>query len=145
MDRSVLTPSGDVHLPEDESPLVLRFAAPNGPMSVVIEDDGRVAYAYLLDGARIVGDVWLYNVVEAPEDEAWRTQERPPFLNPKRFCASGVARLHVSSPITCAWDADTVLVRVGDEVWARLWPGAKPGCSRFARQAGPLAKPLVPP
>ena len=29
--------------------------------SAVFEDDGKVAYAYLLDDGRIVADVWLYN------------------------------------------------------------------------------------
>ena len=33
--------------------------------AVVIDDDGRAAYAYLRDPQRrIVGDVWLYNVVD---------------------------------------------------------------------------------
>jgi hypothetical protein len=29
------------------------------PFSVVVEDDGRVAYAYLMHGDAIIGDVWL--------------------------------------------------------------------------------------
>lgn len=38
---------------------VRRFA--HGGWTVVVEDDDRVAYAYLLHEGRIVGDVWLYN------------------------------------------------------------------------------------
>lgn len=125
------------------SPMILRFAAPAGPMSVVIEDDGRVAYAYLLDGSKIVGDTWLYNVDESPVDSSWRRQSQRPFLNPMRFCtAESLARLDAHSPIACIWEGDSVVVAVRGEVWARLWRGAKPGCSRFALRPGPLAKPL---
>ena len=44
--------------------LVLRYDEPDGGRSVVLEDDGRVAYAYLLEKDTIVSDVWLYNVAE---------------------------------------------------------------------------------
>ncbi|MEL6732644.1 MAG: hypothetical protein AAFP83_16055, partial [Bacteroidota bacterium] len=36
-------------------------AEKNPAYAVVIEDDQKVAYAYLLHQGKIVGDVWLYN------------------------------------------------------------------------------------
>src|ERR687898_201513 len=53
--------------------------------SAVFEDDGKVAYAYLLDDGRIVADVWLYNRAAAPEAPEWRDRSKAPFLNPRGF------------------------------------------------------------
>jgi hypothetical protein len=61
---------------------------------VVLEDDGRVAYAYLKDHGAIVADVWLYNVAEAPDQNHWRDKSNLPFLNPGKYCTAG--------PIPCS-------------------------------------------
>jgi len=68
--------------------LLLRLDSPDGRLSVMLEDDGRVAYAYLLQDGKVVGDVWLYNVVETPERVDWKDRSQMPFLNPKRFCST---------------------------------------------------------
>jgi hypothetical protein len=39
-----------------------------GDWEVIVEDDDRVAYAYLVREGRILADVWLYNRMPAP----WR-------------------------------------------------------------------------
>lgn len=36
--------------------------------SAMIVDDGRVAYAYLMQYEDTIADVWLYNLEEAPEN-----------------------------------------------------------------------------
>jgi len=53
--------------------------------SVVIEDDGKVAYAYLLNKDEIVSDVWLYNQRQTPEQPEWTEKSRMPFLNPRNY------------------------------------------------------------
>jgi hypothetical protein len=56
--------------------------------SAVFEDDGKVAYAYLLSEDRIVADVWLYNRIAAPQEPEWRDRSKAPFANPQGFAAS---------------------------------------------------------
>ena len=55
--------------------ILLQFRSPDPRYSVVIEDDGRVAYAYLLHDDEIVGDVWLYNHGPAPAEPEWRSPD----------------------------------------------------------------------
>ena len=39
-----------------------KFVSEDGEFALMIEDDGKVGYAYLLDAdGHICGDVWLYN------------------------------------------------------------------------------------
>jgi len=122
----------------------LQFHEPDGDRSVVIEDDGRVCYAYLLQNERLVGDVWLYNVSAAPLTVDWRRREDAPFCNPAKYCADAtLPRLRPDSDVSCAWLARGAEIWVSGTLWARLEAGARPGWSRGARIAGPLAKPLI--
>ena len=129
-----------------EDRTLLRFEAPGSDRAVVLEDDGRVAYAYLLDGGAIVADVWLYNVAEAPEQRPWRDRSQPPempFLNPREYCSvEAVRRLSDQSVVVCTWSADGVSVAVDGQELARLVRRSKPGWSRQAVRGGPLARPL---
>lgn len=124
--------------------VLLSFDDPEGHRSVVLEDDGTVAYAYLLDGGAVVGDVWLYNVGEDPININWQNQSSAiPFCNPKKYCTAEVLpRLQPDSEVACAWFANGVRISIMGLLWAQLEPGSKPGWSRKARIAGPLAKPL---
>ena len=127
----------------DSGGFIVRLEGTDG-RSVGIEDDGKVAYAYLLHGERIVGDVWLYNVAETPETVSFRDPALMPFLNPRSFCRadSAVPRLGPSSKLRCEWTAVHVDLFVDDEWIARLREGARPGWSKLASRAGPLARPL---
>jgi hypothetical protein len=49
--------------------------------SVLIEDDGRVAYAYLMEYGDVISDVWLYNHTQAIKVVDWNNQQMP-YLNP---------------------------------------------------------------
>jgi hypothetical protein len=110
---------------------------------VIIDDDGRVAYAYLLDpDGTIVGDVWLYNRLP-PTDEI-DFEGGAPFLNP-----------HAQSPdqplpttpaeLSVEWLMDDALlvaeVRLRGAPLARLTPGSQPGWHAWALN-GPLARPF---
>jgi hypothetical protein len=110
----------------------------------VLEDDGRVAYAYLLENEEIVGDVWLYNVHEAPEAIDWNDRSAMPFANPTRYCAEErLPRITERSAVSCAWSKLGVDVAVDGIDVAHLECGSKPGWSKLAAEAGPLAKPLA--
>lgn len=134
MDDS-MTPTEDV---------LLRFDDKLGHRSVVLEDDGRVAYAYLLNGdSEIVGDAWLYNVGDDPEEVSWQDRSSMPFQNPAKYCvADRPPRLRPDSRIACTWTEQGVTVSVEGIEWVRLEVGCRPGWSLLARIPGPLAKPL---
>src|SRR5262245_34643201 len=124
---------------------------PDSAYSVVFEDDGKVAYAYLRDGTRIVSDVWIYNRGPAPETPEWTlpdARSRLPFTNPVGFVREE-PRPSVKNPsdISARWvyDAETLAaaeVLIRGTRFALLKPGSKPGWSRLASRDGPNAKVL---
>lgn len=118
---------------------------------VCLEDDDRVAYAYLLaPGGGITSDVWLYNVATAPVRGAWieldrtRAVEAMPFLNPQSYVRDSAAtRLEQAEQIDVSWfRADA---RQGADIfldghfYGRVLDGQKPGWAQLARCSGPLA------
>lgn len=118
------------------------FDVSGSQQHVVIEDDDRVAYAYLLDNDnKIVGDVWLYNVEPAPDRlELLDGPEMMPFLNPKEFCSmESISRITYDSNVICVANDGYVSIEVDGLLVARLKAGAKPGWSRLACKHGPLA------
>src|SRR5690242_16435335 len=65
---------------------VLRWREiPGSGLTVILEDDGRVAYAYLKSNGAIVADVWLYNVAEPPERNNWRDKTQLAFSEPAKL------------------------------------------------------------
>ena len=124
--------------------IFLRFDEPETSRAVVLEDDGRVAYAYLLDGGDIISDVWLYNVNEAPDSVNWSDKSTMPFLNPKQFCdVDHFPKLSKQSNVMCNWMQDGVIIKIDNLVMAVLERDHRPGWSRLARLSNPLAQPLI--
>ena len=123
--------------------MLVKLEEPGGDRSLVIEDDDRVAYAYLLRGRQVIADVWLYNVIEAPDAVDWRDKTQLPFLNPKSLCLPATERICDAASVACVWSTGGVDVLVKGQQLARLENGVKPGWSSYARKPGPLAKPLV--
>lgn len=120
---------------------MLEYIDPLSDMSLVVEDDDRVAYAYLRQGTRIVGDVWLYNVQATPDVVDWSNRALMPFLNPRKYVREEPP-IRVDSSICVSWTPTTAYVLRGDVLIARVEIGRRPGWSRQARIAGPLALPL---
>ena len=122
--------------------------------SVVLEDDDRVAYAYLVDrvlsegdGAPpIIGDVWLYNVHPAPPDLGPANRGEPP-LNASPYIRDvHNVRLQDATEIAVRWfvmdERRHAEVVVDGVLNARLCPGSKPGWSRLAAADSPVARRL---
>lgn len=111
--------------------------------SAVFEDDGRVAYAYLLKGGDIIADVWLYNHGEPPDEPEWEDPTRMPFANPNGFASPKPFNpITDASDISFKWNAGnppTVKIFIRGEPFAKLIPGSKPGWSKLAIRDGPLA------
>jgi hypothetical protein len=126
--------------------LMVVVRADDSPWNVVIEDDGRVAYAYLRRAKEIVGDVWLYNRGEAPFEPEWSDRSRAPFANPRAFVVpAGLDPIAEAEECSVEWRFEAggemlqALVSIRGDVVAALWPGAKPGWSKLAAKDGPLA------
>jgi hypothetical protein len=115
--------------------------------SVVIEDNGKVAYAYLLETDKIMGDVWLYNQAPTPTKNEWRKEDRP-FLNPIIYLKDSAVfqPLKDLSEIDVAWTSldnnIRAILNIRHQITVVLEKGAKPGWSNQVRIDGPLAKVL---
>ena len=125
------------------------FCEENYRYSVVIEDDGRVAYAYLLEDEDIIADVWLYNQSATPKIIDWNEQSEMPFLNPLAFIIDegAIEPLSTDEDIEFKWifleDAillKKVIISFGDKLTVALAPDSKPGWSNNVKNNGPLAK-----
>ncbi|RUM06730.1 hypothetical protein [Rhizobium chutanense] len=117
--------------------------------SVIIEDDGAKAYAYLLDSAGVmVSDVWLYNRGPAPETVDWNDPSKLPFSNPAEFVSDlDFKPIASASELSVQWkqSADRPVeaqLWVRGQLFAVLQHGIAPGRSRLAAKDGPLAKVL---
>lgn len=137
----------------DQAGYIRRYACPDSDFVVVVEDDERVAYAYILDEDEIVGDVWLYNRHPSPAqiDRAASTGTAPlnhapcvavdrqlsPPLAPHEDC-------EVMWTMTEQGAVETADVMIRGRLYARLAPGAKPGWCIAAAADGPLARVLFP-
>jgi hypothetical protein len=126
---------------------VVEMRDPRSNYGVVIDEDHKVAYAYLKEGERTVGDVWLYNVRAAPETPEWDTPENAPFMNPRGFALAERPRSYPDARYEFRWlrageAFEGVEIVIDGVLIARLKPGSKPGWSRYARKDGPVAKRL---
>ncbi len=120
----------------------LRLNDPDRDRSVVVEDDGRTGYAYLLESEEIVSDVWLYNCDAAGPPPNWDDPADLPFPNRAEFIVRDALRRDQLGEIKVRWDALGGDLHVRGVVIARVERGAKPGWSRNAAISGPLARPL---
>ena len=117
-------------------------------LSVVIEDNGIVAYAYFYEKGRIVGDVWLYNCLLAPESSQWPDPALLPFLNPARYLKESCRIEPISSKkdVAVEWhdlqSAQEVYacIHVRGELIGCVSNKSKPGWSALVKESGPLAR-----
>lgn len=112
---------------------------------VVIEDDDKAAYAYLLNNGAIVSDVWLYNVAPGSTIPGWETDEEMPFVNPIEYSLPFTPPLSESEMVIVEWKTDkhesvVAAIYLRNELHALLKEGMEPGWCRCARKDGPLAK-----
>lgn len=137
------------------SALVLRMACPSAPeLECEVDDDGdgaRVAYAYLRERGRIVGDVWLYDRGETPERPEWKepdARSRLPFKNSAEFVVAGpFPPIATASEVRIDWTRSPegalgadVLIR--GRLHARVQSGSKPGWCVLAAKDNAIARVL---
>jgi hypothetical protein len=133
-----------------EEGFFLTFSDPSGSsMMVVIEEDEKTCYAYLLEGEEIVGNVWLYNRREAsvtPEWELPNAKQYIPFSNPRSHINHEGPAVSTSDHVCVYWNGNVAAVYLnGKNLHAILHRGDFPGKCIYAAAAGPLAKPYESP
>jgi hypothetical protein len=110
---------------------IVKFHHPSNGWALVVEDNGRVAYAYLRDDtSRTVGDVWLYNTVETPDLPEWKDRKLLPFRNPRGYAENWLPPAPLSdADVRVVWGTSKVgspsaAVYLWGELFAFLEPGA---------------------
>jgi hypothetical protein len=113
--------------------------------AVTVNDDGRVAYAYLTFYGDVVSDVWLYNRAPTPLGSFINTDENHP-LNPADYIKKDpmMMPIYEQSQIHCEWDESEdevieVYITLRRRFTAQLRHGAKPGWNVMVAKDGPLA------
>lgn len=134
----------------DSMTIEIQFDDARSGYSVIFDDDGRAAYAYLRDSTgKIVGDVWVYNRCQAPAEPEWHDVENLPCANAAAFTKPHLdfGPVEKVSELTIEWD-DTPRKQVrarlfkNDLLIAILAEGVMPGWSSMAKKNGPLARVL---
>lgn len=121
---------------------VSSFEEPSGAFRLIVEDDGSVCYAYLLEGEEIIGDVWLYNVGDNPAEVDWSERARMPFQNLARCCREERSIRFDRTRAHCVWQDERARLFVDEQLWAEVGRGDRPGRSLLAAVASPVARPL---
>lgn len=135
----------------DDTGILVEFIHTETGFSVVFDDNGKVAYGYLIQADEtIVADVWLYNRGGTPTDPEWNDIAKMPFRNALAFVTEqevtpvenegeiGVEWLHNESGQLIGAD---ILLR--GELFGRLMINSRPGWAKLARRNGPLARTLT--
>lgn len=127
--------------------MLIEFKDPSERTKVIFEDDGKVAYAYLLVEGVISGDVWLYNVSDTPEEPEGRDPDQLPFLNSRRFVEEEIFEpIDDRNDVVVIWhdcpEGRQATLELKGRVHAILRPNSKPGWCRLAVRASSLARPL---
>jgi hypothetical protein len=129
--------------------LIVDFPSPCGVFKVTVEDNGKVAYAYLKRASEIVGDVWLYNRIRIPDAPEWGDRTKIPFANSRDYVGSG-AILDVAPAadrINIDWEYEgnnpVAFVYVDGDLYGVVGVGDKPGYSRFAIKDSRLGRVMV--
>ena len=128
--------------------MLLNIYNENLGATVIIEDDDKVCYAYLVVDESISSDVWLYNVCDAPSEPEWIEGGEMPFANSVAYISSErMNPITTPSDVALDWISKTdscleVRVKVRGVVHALLRSGAKPGWCRLAVKSSPIARPL---
>lgn len=129
--------------------MIVSFRSPCGRYVLTVEDDGKVAYAYLKCRDDVVGDVWLYNRCPTPDDPEWHDRSKIPFANSRAY-ASERGRLETEvkeSDINVDWESEhgvpVAFVYIARNLYGVVGVDDKPGYARFAVKDGPLARVMI--
>lgn len=128
--------------------ILLEYCCDELGCKVIIDDDGKTGYAYLIVDEEMVSDVWLYNVGLPPQIPEWADWDNLPFANSVEFTLQEhFDSIHDATEISLRWEVGQggfwqVYISLRGVEHAILRPGAKPGWCRLAVKESPIARPL---
>ncbi len=128
--------------------LLLVFKDPESDFTVVVEENSKVAYAYLRQSDQIVGDVWLYNRGPAPPRSEWDDPARMPFANAADYVSDEPPPTDVrEDTVSCRWrhgpkGLEAAEILIHGTVYGMVAPNTRPGWARLASRDGPCARVL---
>ena len=138
--------------------LILEWSDSSPYMIIIEEELYGVVWAYLYFHGKIISDVWLYNLVEAPEDFQSQRNQRgtdgPPLntvqyiMNPQLVPQNPKTEISVIYRDTPdgIFQAEIAVCRIDHKtapiIFAVLREGEKVGWCRNAKESGPCAKSL---
>jgi hypothetical protein len=128
--------------------MLLKYQNDEAGATLVFDDNGKAAYAYLIVNKEVVSDVWLYNVGEPPQKQEWLDRKKLPFANPYCFVFEETFEpINDPDEIGVSWVVGSdglrqVSVSLRGQEHVILRPGTKPGWCRLAAKTSPIAKPL---
>lgn len=117
--------------------------------SVILDDDGQVGYAFLLQDRDIISDVWLYNVYPTTKTLGWQNREDFPFLNRLDYIKDEIFEpIKSDDEIDIVWkfngsELQEVSISIRNTLRVVMTPGSKPGKSNWVIKDGPLAKKMI--
>lgn len=126
--------------------LILNFKSPSDSFILTFEDNGKVAYAYLKEASKCVGDVWLYNRCLTPELPEWKDRDNIPFANSKDYMSeNGRMKKDVEiEDVSVDWEEEeqgaVAYIYIFEDLYGVVGVNDKPGYARFATKDGPLAR-----
>ena len=126
--------------------LILNFKSPTDSFILTFEDNGKVAYAYLKQEKKIVGDVWLYNRCLTPEIPEWKDRENMPFANSKEYMSEDgkISRDVVIEDVLVDWEEEeqgsVAYIYLFEDLYGVVGVNDKPGYARFATKDSPIAR-----
>jgi hypothetical protein len=127
--------------------LTIESDAGDGKTTAFFEDDGEVAYCYILQDGEFVSDVWLYNRSQSPLEKPWKTEIDPPYLNPLEYSNRLDKFPEKKDDISIDWRSidgePSAFVSLFDELLGYVSASVKPGHARLAKKNGPLAKMIM--
>lgn len=113
--------------------------------SLIIDDNGSVAYAYLLYDEDILSEVWLYNREPSPYKN-WKDikQEDLPPQNIEKYVTESIIPISFEYSIEDNWDIDSegmvqVNISINEKLVAILNERHKIGSSTMVTEDTPIA------
>lgn len=120
------------------------FPVDSNGFSIIIEDDGLVAYAYLLKDEEIVSTLWLYNVGKTLYNN-WENLDKHdlPFQNLDYFISKQIESIKSKNDINIKWVIEKNYTRsyifIFNELIGFLDSTTPIGYSLLVTEDGPLA------
>lgn len=126
--------------------LMLNFKSPLDSFTLTFEDNGKVAYAYLKEENKCVGDTWLYNRCLTPELPEWTDRDKIPFANSKDYTnEDGRMKKDIEvDDVLVDWEDEeqgpVAYIYIFEDLYGVVGVNDKPGYARYATKDSPVAR-----